>query len=150
MKLTSINKVAESIYSNLELKTRNDGTEFYSLKDDISWQRDIIYKAHLDRLPDDTIYSKINDFCELLADLDDDATEDDAMEVIYNNSDADIYTSNLTSWLNEDNNNVYYLTEVLEEMQITDGFQALSMAQSRFFEEIGIALIGGINEYLNS
>ena len=60
----------------------------------------------------------------------------------------DCYTSDLTSWLNSNSRNVYYLTEALEEMEIRDGFQALSYAQSRYIDEIGYAIIDGIDELI--
>lgn len=47
-----------------------------------------------------------------------------------------VYTSDLTAWLNEDDNNVNYLTDALEEFNITDGFQALEMAQLLYKESI--------------
>lgn len=42
---------------------------------------------------------------------------------------ADSYTSELTTWLDESPYHVYYLTQALEQGSIQDGFQALSMAQ---------------------
>ena len=64
------------------------------------------------------------------------------------NIEADIYTYDLTKWLHSSNDNVDYLTEALEEMEIKDGFQALSYAQSKYKHEIGNLLISGIIEYI--
>lgn len=49
---------------------------------------------------------------------------------------VDIYTANLTKWLNQSPSHVYYLTEVLEDSDIKDGFQLLGLAQYRAIEEI--------------
>ena len=49
---------------------------------------------------------------------------------------VDIYTANLTKWLNQSASHVYYLTEVLEGNDIKDGFQLLALAQYRAIEEI--------------
>lgn len=51
-------------------------------------------------------------------------------------SNIDVYTSNLTEWLNRSNYNVYYLTTALESGDVKDGFQALSLAQYYCYEEI--------------
>jgi hypothetical protein len=56
-------------------------------------------------------------------------------DIIYN-IEADIYTANLTAWLASDIKNVYYLTEVLESMDIKDGSQLLSYAQIEQKREI--------------
>jgi len=49
---------------------------------------------------------------------------------------VDVYTSNLTEWLNQSNYHVYYLTEALETNDIKDGFQLLGLAQDLAIEEV--------------
>lgn len=51
-------------------------------------------------------------------------------------SEVDPYTSGLTEWLNSHNENVYYLTQALEEQEIKDGFQALQVAQYKAIDEV--------------
>jgi len=51
-------------------------------------------------------------------------------------SETDVYTSDLTEWLNSNNNNVYYLTEASEEYSQTDGFKNLQLAQYKAIEEV--------------
>lgn len=51
-------------------------------------------------------------------------------------SEVDVYTSGLTEWLNDNNNNVYYLTEANEEYGETDGFKNLQIAQYKAIEEV--------------
>lgn len=63
-----------------------------------------------------------------------DEVEDVLLDAI--DREVNIYTSDLTSWLNQSASHVYYLTEVLESNDIKDGFQLLTMAQYRAIEEI--------------
>jgi len=59
---------------------------------------------------------------------------------------VDIYTSNLTKWLNQSPSHVYYLTEALEENGIKDGFQLLALAQYRAIEEIWRGVLDLVSE----
>jgi len=56
----------------------------------------------------------------------------------------DVYTSDLTLWLNEDENNVNYLTDAIREFGIDDGFQALSQAQAMWKYNIYSVLLNNI------
>ncbi len=58
----------------------------------------------------------------------------------------DVYTSQLTEWLNDSNNHVYYLTEVLEEYEPKDGFALLTMAQGRAMEQAYQAVVEALRE----
>ena len=50
---------------------------------------------------------------------------------------VDVYTSDLTEWLDSNNNNVYYLGEAQKELGIQeDGFKLLAMAQYMAIDEI--------------
>jgi len=145
MKAT-IASVASAMYDNMERKERTDGKPYYVLKEAESWQSDIIHNAHLDRMPSDDIYERINDVLSTLADLDNDATEDSATERFYE-IEPDVYTSDLTAWLNSDNRNVYYLVEA-QESGVTDGFQLLAIAQQKYIMEIAYAVLNGIVKYV--
>jgi len=57
-------------------------------------------------------------------------------------SETDVYTSNLTEWLNDSNSNVYYMTEVGEEYGTSDGFQLLQQAQYKAIEELYYNALG--------
>lgn len=61
----------------------------------------------------------------------------------------DPYTSNLTEWLNSNNENVYYLTEALEQ-DIQDGFDLLAEAQriakDEVFEGIRATVLNLLND----
>jgi len=149
--METIQTIAEEMYNNFESAKRKDDTIYYRTKKDIDWQRDIVYEAHLDgdRLPNDDIYNRIDTFLSIFSGLDEDATEEDFRELIYE-AEADCYTSDLTSWLNANNNNVYYLTQALEEFEAKDGLQALSIAQKQYIEEIGNGLLNGIIKHLEA
>ena len=67
-------------------------------------------------------------------------------EAIFERTEADVYTSNLTAWLNARNDHVYYLTEALEEMEIKNGFQALMAAQQRHKEEVALDLVNELEK----
>lgn len=139
--------VAKEIYDNMEYKTRDNGDRYCVLKDDVQWQSDIIRESHLDRLPDDDIYDRINTILGVIYELDEEANEDNIKEAIYS-IEPDCYTSDLTKWLNSNNQNVYYLDEALE-LGCTDGFQLLAQTQSAYIQEIGNALISAIQEYID-
>lgn len=73
---------------------------------------------------------------------------DSLCDDILSSLEADIYTSDLTKWLNSHPSKVYYLTEVLEEYgDIKDGFKLLSLAQIRAKEEV-YQIGKGLLEYL--
>lgn len=92
--------------------------------------RDALYNAHGGSFPRDFIYSTI---AELLQSLTESNTTEDNTTAIADTIqeiEADIYTADLTSWLNEHNGNVDYITQALEEHgQFKDGFALLSTAQ---------------------
>ena len=53
----------------------------------------------------------------------------------------DIYTSDLTAWLNEHCGHVYYLTQALDEYETKDGYNALAIAQQLAKREIGQLIV---------
>lgn len=70
--------------------------------------------------------------------------EDALLDTI--DGEVDTYTANLTKWLNQSPSHVYYLTEVLEDSDIKDGFQLLGLAQYRAIEEIWREIVSLIME----
>lgn len=143
----TIGSVASEILKNLHQKERKEGEMFYCPVKDIPWQRDIIFKAHLDRMPNDDMYERIYDILSAIEDVE---TEEEAQDRLYE-MEADIYTYDLTKWLNNNVSNMYYLTEALEEgLDIKDGFQLLMYAQKKYIEEIGGTLISGILEHIEN
>ena len=139
--------LAKELQAQMTTSERNDGTKYYHLKENHpKWMRDVVHGAHGDKLPDDTTYEFIDDALDIICDLDDEATEDDIREAIFERTEADVYTSNLTAWLHARNDHVYYLTEALEKMEIKDGFQALMAAQQKHKEEVGLELVSELEK----
>lgn len=60
---------------------------------------------------------------------------EDMLDQLMGEIEADIYTSDLTSWLNSDNRHVYYMTEAVTELGAKEGFQILSGAQYLWKQE---------------
>lgn len=122
-----------------QFTTKKRGEETIIIfKDNASEElKNSVFEAHGERLPNDWIFSK---YQSILADMSGytmvsmDDIEENRAEII--DGLVDVYTSDLTSWLNDSNYNVYYLTEALEEMEIKDGFKALQMAQYKAIDEI--------------
>ncbi len=129
--------LAEEMYDNFESRTRNDESKFYCLKDRIQWQVDVCHKAHGDRLPNDDIYDCIVDALERFSECE---TEEEMQDSVYE-LEAPVYTSTLTKWLHSSNYNVYYLTEALEEFDVKDGFQALTIAYNKMQTEVANAIL---------
>ena len=147
-KTQTIGEVAQEMLDNMEWKAREDNTPYVCCKNSVDWQTDIIHKAHGDKLPDDNVYRWINNILSTLADNDCE-TEESAQDLLYE-MEPDVYTSDLTAWLNARNDHVYYLTQALEEHDCKDGFQALTLAQKCYIEEIGRALIDGITRHIEA
>ena len=133
--------VAKEMLDNLESKEREDKSCFWSMKEIINWQSDIYHKAHDGSLPNDFTYDVIAEVLEIIADC---KNEEEAQDRIYE-IEADVYTSDLTKWLGSDNNNIYYLTEAIEN-GVTDGFEALMTAQATAKQEIANSVLNSIIE----
>jgi len=126
----SVQKLAKFYETFFYRKTRDDGEEFWLVKDDRPEElKELIHEAHGDMMPDDHRYEFILESLTALANYED---PDDAIEGI----ESDVYTSDLTSWLNSRNDRTYYLTEAIEEYGVKDGFDALSLAQYQEKSEV--------------
>ena len=135
--MTIKNKINK--YLNMfEIKERN-GDNIVVFKNNVSQDlRDSVYKAHGEHLPDDWIFDKYQSILSNLSDYDInslDDIEDNRSEIV--DGLVDVYTSDLTSWLNSHNDNVYYIEEAQKTFgAIDDGFQLLSSAQYIAIDEI--------------
>ena len=144
--MKNVIKLATEMSKAFEHKTRDDGSEFVCLKAGApGWMVDLIHTVHDDKLPDDTTYQFIEMAVDAIAEGDDDATEDDIQERLYE-IESDIYTSDLTAWLNARNDHTYYLTRALEEFGIEDGFGALSIAQKIQIDEVSAAVFEALKD----
>ncbi len=134
-----MNEKIEKYLACFEQKTRTNGDKFYCLKADAPKElHDSVMEAHGDRMPSDWIYSTYEAILSTLSGY----TIDSIGDVEENRSEivdglVDVYTSELTAWLNLDNRNVYYLTEAQEEYgKQEDGGKLLAMAQYKAIDEI--------------
>ena len=100
--------------------------------------QDSISKAHGDRLPDDWIFDIYHSILDALMQYNINRLNDldnNRAEIV--DGLVDVYTANLTAWLNSSNYNVYFITEAQEEFgPETDGFKILQMAQYKAIDEI--------------
>ena len=148
----SIVDLAQEMSDCFEWKERLDGTPYVILSEEKRkpWMVDIVRNIHGDKLPDDTTYRFIESACDSIADMDSELSLDDIQDNLYSCIEPDIYTSDLTAWLNDSNDHVYYLTEVLEELDIKDGFQLLGAAQEKQKLEIAQSLLSELNREVSS
>ena len=131
MNITEKAKYCRSFFELKEVTRNGEKKSIYINKDhENETITDLCRSAHENGeiLPDDFRYSKIVDTLDMIINREPE-TEEEAHDYILE-MEADIYTSDLTAWLNSSNNRVYYLTEALEQFECKDGFNALAMAQS--------------------
>lgn len=96
-----------------------------------------IHTAHGDKFPDDWVYGIYADLMQKVTEYEPntiDDLQDMAPEIV--DSSVDMYTADLAKWLAEDNRNIYYLNDVLEQGDIKDGFQLLTQAQYMAIDEV--------------
>lgn len=109
------------------------------------WQElsDLMYQVNKETaLSQDSTYNFTHEILGKIADSEA-TSEDELMEI---ELEPDVYTSNLTEWLNESNYHVEYLSEALQEYDPKDGFQALSLAQLRAMEDVLRVVVGYLME----
>jgi hypothetical protein len=147
----NINTKAEEFSKMIEFvdeeraKERNTRANIYLVKKEHETNeelKELIRSAHGESLPDDYIYEFISDALDLIAECE---TEEEVEERICE-IEADVYTSNLTAWLNSTNSRVYYLTEALTEFEAKDGFNALMIAQSLEKQEVARSVLNSLRE----
>ena len=144
-----IKKISEQF---TEIK-RDNGEWITIIKDNTPYKdilTDMSFKVHGDKLPDDFVYKTMADILGVIMNYDFDDIEELIDNYTYEIIDGqvNIYTSDLTKWLNSRADRVYYLTEALEEYgPIEDGFKLLSMAQYREIEEITFSMLQWVEDH---
>jgi hypothetical protein len=138
-------KLFEELSNSLETKKRDDNNTFVCNKENTpDYIHTIIQNVHGDSLPDDTIYEIIDQCASTIVEnCNEDSDESEFSDVIYE-IESDVYISDLTKWLNKRPDNVYYLTQALEESDIKDGFELLMAAQRLQICEIGNLLVNEV------
>ena len=148
MKLTIQTKIQNYI-NEFETKQRDDGTSYTYLKDIKSENGAKLYNAlhkfngsYPSNETCSTCLSCLENIIEYFNWEDDDEIKleklrDISSEIV--DGMVDIYYSNILKWLSSDLNNVYYITQALEEFgegEFKDGFRLLSTAQYLYIDEI--------------
>lgn len=59
--MKTIQQLAQEFLDNFEWNTRDDGSKFVKTKEDIEWQKEIIFRAHDGRLPNDEDCEQVYD-----------------------------------------------------------------------------------------
>jgi len=150
--MREIIKKAQELYDLMEKRTRENGDEFYCFPNRTEETRKVSDAAHHEGVwfADDFIYSTLNECLSFISDLDPEGTVDDFHDKVYSEIESDVYTYDLTKWLHSDVRRAYYLTEVLEEMEVKDGFKLLRLAQLKEVQEIYCAVFEAIRELVDS
>lgn len=141
-------RILDTIFASMPLEPI-DGVNQYRIISGESWElvndqlyesgfsiRDFDYKQGAN-ITDELTYAVEN--------LSEDATPEqirDCMEDVQ--IESDIYTYDLTAWLHEHAENVYYLTTAIEEYAPEDGFALLTIAQGIKIRELQSGIIAGV------
>lgn len=89
--------LAKEVLKRFETHARDNGESYHYVNfEGVDWINDLCREAHDGMLPDDWKYAFIHKALSAIAELDDDATEDDARDV---SIDQDPYTHDLLKWL---------------------------------------------------
>ena len=115
--MTKLQIKAQELYDAFEtFKRPNEDTTNWKLKDNSpSWMTNIIHTAHGNMFPDDYRYDYTMDAVGLIADNDEDSLDDLKYEI-----EADIYTSSLLAWLASHSSRTGYVDEAVESMGHSD------------------------------
>lgn len=124
-------------HSQFEVQDRK-GEDIVVFGPDASQElKDSVMKAHGERLADDWTFGI---YYSILGSLIDSGakTVEKAQEMEDEIIDGlvDVYTSDLTAWLNSSVDNVFYLERAVKELGAKDGFQILAGAQYLAIEDI--------------
>ena len=130
-KAITVQTLAEEAGRWFESAKRANGDDFYRRKDGApQWIQDLVMDAHGDMMPDDWRYAFVVEALSALEESDD--PDDIALE-------ADVYTSDLTSWAHSRADRIGYCDEAAEEGMISadaDMSDRLMAGQYREKEEV--------------
>lgn len=157
-------KVLETEFKTLEDAARYARSLFtkrvigdgYAFKPEMVMSEDPVYSAlsdmireHISNLDEDSIYEYTVDAIDHIIEENMESADDERIDE-WADSDTDVYTSDLTGWLNRGNQNVGYQTEALENFGETDGFKVLQQAQMLARQEIYKATVDTLAELINN
>jgi len=137
-------------YNMFERKTRDNGENFYCLKDGSPQiLTDLIYTAHShgEFLPDDFIYSQVHFSLSHISDME----EDSDREEWYYDIEPDCYNHDLLKWVSSNLNRMAEVDEVIEECQGQKDLTLsdfLMRAQQREKEQIFLSVLESLTEII--
>lgn len=145
---TTITQLAQEVLNNMELKTRDNGAEFYCLKnhDDYKWHVDLCREAHPDGImPNDWVYATIYDSLQAIVEMDKENVEDILGDAIDNGYlEPDCYTSDLLNWVSDNLVFHSFCDDAIDEYGAKDFIGIVSMGQHLFkrhvFESVAQSL----------
>lgn len=140
-------------YETFEFVKREDDSGYYRLKKEhAQWVQDVCREAHLGHMPNDRYYETIYVMAgALFYTHQRDQSLDDVYDVVSDNLEADAYTSDLTGWLHEFNNHLYYIDEAIQELgDFKDGFQLLAYSQIIWKREVLDKIISGLKDVIDA
>ncbi len=139
-------KLATLALEHFETFTRSDSNEhFYKLTDTRpEWLYDLVQSAHDGMFPDDFKYEFIHDALSIIAE--DDYDEDRVSESI--DSDVDVYTHRLLSWISSNLGRMSYVDDAVSEYGWPEQglSQALMQGQYREREEVYNAVCSALDD----
>lgn len=123
--MATIDQLADTMRDCLEHKQRANGADFISIRDGSpSWIQDVCHAAHGDMFPDDNKYQFIADALDIIVETSD---EDDVNQSL--DSDVDVYTHDLLTWLSSSISRTSYVDEAVSENGWSDLNAALMQGQ---------------------
>ena len=142
---TNIGTIAKEFLKNFTRRTRNDGSQFWDLSQDVEWQHNLVMEAYGDRMLCPEAYTTV---CKILVEVFVASTPEEAEEFLL---DIEPYVniSDLTEWLHSDSANIEYLSEALTSVQPADGVTALSIAHRQFLQDVGFRLLKGLQSRIS-
>jgi len=150
--MPKIQELAAQMVKAMHKQTRNDGQEFWSIKDGSpEWMTDVCHAAHGDMMPDDFRYEAIRDALLSLQDADAEETPDSLRDCVYEwaDNDTDVYNSDRARWLASNLARADYVDQAIEECGWPkDGgiFEALGYGQNFERREVYEQLISALEE----
>lgn len=144
----TIQELAQEWLDWFEVGKRDDGKTFFYLKDGAPEElHKMVRKVHGDMLPDDYKYEYIVGALEAIADYDGD--EDD-IEELADDLEADCYDCDLLDWLNSHSIRTWYVDEAVSQLGHGEGImEDIAMGQVEEQREVFFTVLEDLRENLN-
>jgi hypothetical protein len=138
-----VQKLARWMHDSFEVRQSGENRSEWFLRDGSpEWMRDVIFAGS-----DDTSFYYAYEFAHEAIEAIANADDEDSIRDAFNELEPDVYTADLTAWLAENVNHVYWLTQVLEDLDIKDGLQALMAAQAEHKRHVAEQVLQALIDY---